>query len=43
MIEDFLWWVAEKKVGSIVFVCVSVCVFKHFGIWSPIGWADRDR
>ena len=24
MIKDFLWWVAEK-VGSIVFVCVSVC------------------
>ena len=25
MIGDFLWWVAEKKVGSVVFVRVSVC------------------
>ena len=25
MIEDFLWWFAEK-IGSVVFVCVCVCV-----------------
>ena len=25
MNEDFLQWVGEKKVGRIVFVCVSVC------------------
>ena len=27
MIEDFLWWVAEKK-----FVCVSVCVCVYLSV-----------
>ena len=40
MIEDFLWWIAEK--GWLNGVCVSVCLSKHFGTWRTNGWADRD-
>ena len=25
MLKDFLWWVAGKKVGRAMFVCMSVC------------------
>ena len=42
MNEDFLRWVGEKKVGRLVFVSLSVCVFKHFRTWRPNGWSDRD-
>ena len=45
MIENFLWWVAEKSL-AMVFVCLSVCLpvclFKHFRHWSLKGWANRD-
>ena len=42
MNEDFLRWVAEKKLaGSRLSVCV--CVSKHFREQRPIGWSDRDR
>ena len=37
MPEDFLWWVAGKKVGG----QMLVRIFKHFGLWSPSGWSYR--
>ena len=48
MLEDFLWWVAGKKLAQWCLsvrlsVCLSVSPFKHFGTWSMNGWADRDR
>ena len=42
MIEGFLWWVAEKSLFVCLYVCLCVCLSKHFGTWSPNGWADRD-
>ena len=47
MLEDFHWWDGGKKwagwcLSVRMYVCKSVRLSKHFRLWIPNSWSDRD-